>query len=104
MDIDKINEYTIFRIGGAKAVAYIVENNDTADLKLIQTDKASRGQGLGSELIEGIIDYYKKNGFKYIISLIPEKSLDDDVKNNLISFYLKFGFESLGNDSFKLTI
>lgn len=68
----------------------IYENKSSLILSRIIVKEECRGQGVGTNIMNDLIDYADTNG--QIIALTPSKDFGGNV-NRLIQFYKRFGFK-----------
>lgn len=68
----------------------IYENNTSLILSKIILNKESRGTGVGTKILNDLIEYADRN--KQIVALTPSADFGGN-KNRLIQFYKRFGFK-----------
>lgn len=69
----------------------IYENKTSLILSRIILDKEARGSGIGTKIMNDLVNYADKN--KQIIALTPSSDFGGN-KNRLIQFYKSFGFKA----------
>lgn len=69
----------------------IWDNDDYLELGKIVIDKAQRGTGVGSDVMQRVIDYADSKGKD--IRLTPSTDFGASSTNRLKRFYSRFGFE-----------
>ncbi|MGQ9720667.1 MAG: GNAT family N-acetyltransferase [Candidatus Jordarchaeum sp.] len=81
-------EYLVYDIYGIGVIGYgvVYQNRDSAEIKVINVDRYHRGEGIGSSMLERIVeDHSEKN--------IQVKTFD-----SLIPWYQKFGFKVINSE------
>ncbi len=71
----------------------LTERQKYLELFSIAIQPAHRGQGLGSAIIEDVIEYAKESGYKGI-----QLQVDHKTKHKLVPFYETFGFKSIDDE------
>jgi GNAT superfamily N-acetyltransferase len=72
---------------------FLFEDNDTISLDMIEVELNERKKGIGSEIMQEIVDYADRNGKEVV--LVP--AVKDDLhkttsRSRLVKFYKRFGF------------
>ena len=91
--IDK-GGYIFFALNNSQVVgtmALILKENGIYELNKMAVKKDLRGNGIGHQLIQFIIDYSVKNNFESVILY------SNTVLRNSIHLYNKFGFKEIDN-------
>ena len=91
--IDK-GGYIFFALNNSQVVgtmALILKENGIYELNKMAVKKDLRGNGIGHQLIQYIIDYSVKNNFESVILY------SNTVLKNSIHLYNKFGFKEIDN-------
>ena len=91
--IDK-GGYIFFALNNSQVVgtmALILKENGIYELNKMAVKKDLRGNGIGHQLIQFIIDYSVKNNFESVILY------SNTVLKNSIHLYNKFGFKEIDN-------
>ena len=66
---------------------FAIFNKDTAELKRLWLLEAYHGQGIGYQLVQTLLDFAKKAGYKRV------RLLTDRRQNRAIHFYQQVGFQ-----------
>jgi len=72
---------------------FVYENKDLITLGMIEVPKADRKQGVGSSVMNELINYADQNGKRIFLTPgLPDDRHGTTSKGRLIKFYKRFGF------------
>lgn len=93
MNINQLQDYLRRKYSDLKTLFLSEDKGGIIKIDMIEINKSERGQGLGSAIMNDIINYADANNKE--INLVP--ALKDDMhgttsRNRLVKFYKRFGF------------